>query len=104
VRRGKSLDGELAGLRWEDIREDSIIIDDRYRRGDWGAPKPQSSNAKICLSTSRVIRLEGDTQPELQLSRGAERVNPGTHANTIYVAPGGRGSVDLTGSSGQESI
>jgi hypothetical protein len=35
---------ELAGLKWEDIHEESITIDERYCRGDWGAPKSESSN------------------------------------------------------------
>jgi hypothetical protein len=30
---------ELVGLRWDDIHEDSITVDERYCRGDWGAPK-----------------------------------------------------------------
>src|SRR5436305_10680743 len=30
---------ELIGLRWEDIHERSITIDERFWRGDWGQPK-----------------------------------------------------------------
>jgi ATP-dependent helicase/nuclease subunit A len=34
---------EFVGLRWDDIHEDSITIDERYCRGDWGAPKSDAS-------------------------------------------------------------
>ena len=30
---------ELIGLKWGDIHENSITIDERYTRGDWGQPK-----------------------------------------------------------------
>jgi len=39
---------ELAGLRWDDIHDDSITIDERYCRGDWGTPK----------TTARMPRLQ----------------------------------------------
>ena len=29
---------EVIGLRWSDIHEQSITIDERYCRGDWAAP------------------------------------------------------------------
>lgn len=43
---------ELAGLRWEDIHEESITIDERFCRGAWGAPKSEASNATIAVSRS----------------------------------------------------
>ena len=48
---------ELAGLRWEDIHEDSITIDERYCRGDWGAPKSESSNATIGVNRCVIERI-----------------------------------------------
>ena len=33
---------ELIGLKWRCIHEDSITIEERYRRGDWSAPKTQA--------------------------------------------------------------
>ena len=48
---------ELAGLRWEDIHEESITIDERYCRGDWGAPKSESSNATIGVNRCVVERI-----------------------------------------------
>jgi integrase len=34
---------ELVGLRWRNVHADSITIDERYTRGDWGAPKSDAS-------------------------------------------------------------
>jgi integrase len=48
---------ELAGLRWEDIHDESITIDERYCRGDWGAPKSESSNATIGVNRCVVERI-----------------------------------------------
>ena len=52
---------ELIGLRWSDIHEDSITIDERYCRGDWGQPKSQASNATIAVNAmviERILRLK----------------------------------------------
>ena len=48
---------ELAGLRWNDLSEDTITIDERYCRGDWGAPKSESSNATIAVNRSVIERI-----------------------------------------------
>jgi integrase len=48
---------ELAGLRWDDIHEDSITIDERYCRGDWGAPKSDASNATIGVNRCGIERI-----------------------------------------------
>jgi integrase len=48
---------ELAGLRWDDIHEESITIDERYCRGDWGAPKSESSNATIGVNRCVIERI-----------------------------------------------
>jgi integrase len=48
---------ELAGLKWEDIHEDSITIDERYCRGDWGEPKSESSNATIGVNRCVIERI-----------------------------------------------
>src|SRR5262249_31913037 len=49
---------ELAGLRWNDIGLDSITIDERYCRGDWGAPKSDASNATIPVLPAVIQRIE----------------------------------------------
>ncbi|MFI5107508.1 MAG: tyrosine-type recombinase/integrase [Terriglobales bacterium] len=48
---------ELAGLRWNDIHADSITVDERYCRGDWGAPKSEASNATIGVNRCVIERI-----------------------------------------------
>lgn len=48
---------ELAGLRWNDIHSDGITIDERYCRGDWGAPKSEASNATIAVNQCVIDRI-----------------------------------------------
>jgi integrase len=48
---------ELVGLRWRNVHQDSISIEERYCRGDWGAPKSQSSNATIPVNRSVTERI-----------------------------------------------
>jgi integrase len=49
---------ELIGLRWNDVHEDSITVDERCCRGDWGAPKSESSNATIAVPRALIERIE----------------------------------------------
>ena len=49
---------ELIGLKWGDIDENSITIDERYCRGDRGAPKSDASNATILVNDSVIGRLQ----------------------------------------------
>jgi integrase len=49
---------ELAALRWNDIHYDWITIDERYCRGDWGAPESESSNATIGVNRCVIERIE----------------------------------------------
>ena len=48
---------ELAGLRWNDVHENGITIDERFCRGDWGAPKSDASNATIAVNPCVVERI-----------------------------------------------
>jgi integrase len=48
---------ELAGLRWNDVHAESITIDERFCRGDWGAPKSESSNATIGVNRCVIERI-----------------------------------------------
>jgi len=49
---------ELIGLRWSNVHSDSITIDERYCRGDWGTPKSEASNATIPVSREVIERIE----------------------------------------------
>jgi integrase len=46
---------ELVGLKWEDVHPDSLTIDERFSRGEWGCPKTNASSATIGVD-ERVIR------------------------------------------------
>lgn len=48
---------ELIALRWEDIHADALTIDERYCRGDWGAPKSNASNATIGVDVEVIERI-----------------------------------------------
>ena len=48
---------ELVGLRWQNVHEDSISIEQRYCRGDWGAPKSEASNATIPVNQAVIRRI-----------------------------------------------
>ena len=52
---------ELLALRWRNIHDNSITIEERYCRGDWGAPKSPASNTTIPVNhavTERVYKLK----------------------------------------------
>jgi integrase len=66
---------ELAGLKWNDIHADSITVDERYCRGDWGAPKSEASNATIGVDVAvieRIHRLK-DLTVEVKAGRAVRR-------------------------------
>ena len=48
---------ELLGLRWNDVHSDSITVDERYCRGDWGTPKSDASQATIAVNRRVIERL-----------------------------------------------
>src|SRR5690242_9486214 len=48
---------ELVALRWRNVHENSITIDERCCRGDWGAPKSECSNATIAVNSEVVARI-----------------------------------------------
>jgi integrase len=48
---------ELIGLRWRNVHEDSISIEERYCRGDWGAPKSDASNGTIPVNRAVIERI-----------------------------------------------
>ena len=61
---------ELAGLRWNDIHADSITIDERYCRGDWGAPKSEASNATVGANHRAIERIHGLKQLTVEVKAG----------------------------------
>jgi len=55
---------EVIGLKRRNVHESSITVEQRYCRGDWGAPKSQASNATVPVNRAvieRIQRLDGLT-------------------------------------------
>jgi integrase len=49
---------ELCALRWRNVHEHSISIEERFCRGDWGAPKSEASNATIAVNACVISRIQ----------------------------------------------
>ncbi len=61
---------EIVGLRWRNVHADSITIDERYTRGDWGAPKSNASNATVAVNQMVIERIEGLKALEVVIRAG----------------------------------
>jgi len=48
---------ELIGLKWEDVHSDSLTIDEKYCRGEWGCPKTAGSSATIGVDAGVIQRI-----------------------------------------------
>ena len=48
---------ELIGLRWRNVHPDSISIEERCCRGDWGVPKSEASAATIAVNRCVIERI-----------------------------------------------
>jgi integrase len=62
---------ELVGLRWRNVHEDSITINERCCRGDWGAPKNEASNATIAVNVAVIQRLNGLRSMTVEVRAGS---------------------------------
>ena len=62
---------ELIGLKWEDVHSDSLTIDEKYCRGEWGCPKTAGSSATIGVDTSVVQRIQQLRDVEVTINWGA---------------------------------
>jgi integrase len=69
---------EVVGLRWRNVHADSITIDERYSRGDWGAPKNNASNATVPVNRAVIERIE-------RLKTLEVTVRAGTATRTVRV-------------------
>jgi len=61
---------ELIGLRWRNIHADSITIDERYCRGDWGPPKSAASNATVAVNQEVIERIHRLKAMEVHVRAG----------------------------------
>jgi integrase len=62
---------ELIGLKWEDVHADSLTIDERFCRGDWGCPKTRASSATIGVHASVIRRITQLKDAKVTINWGA---------------------------------
>ena len=74
---------KLIELRWADVGDGHITIDERCCRGDWGAPKSEASNATIPVNAAVIQANSSAGNPHC---RGQGR----TRNKTIQTRKGGR--------------
>ena len=62
---------ELIGLKWEDVHSDSLTIDEKYCRGEWGCPKTAGSSATIGVDAGVIQRIHQLRDVEVRINWGA---------------------------------
>ncbi len=63
---------ELVGLRWEDVHDDALTVDERYCRGDWGKTKTDGSAATIGVDASVIARIRRLKTLEVAINWGGQ--------------------------------
>jgi integrase len=63
---------ELVGLRWEDVHDDALTVDERYCRGDWSVTKTQGSSATISVDPAVIARIRRLKTLEVELNWGGK--------------------------------
>jgi integrase len=61
---------ELIGLRWRNVGADSIAVEERYCRGDWGPPKSEASNATVPVNSAVIDRIHRLKAVEIEVKAG----------------------------------
>jgi integrase len=61
---------ELIGLRWRNVGADSIAVEERYCRGDWGPPKSEASNATVPVNSGVISRIHRLKTLEIEVRAG----------------------------------
>jgi integrase len=61
---------ELIGLRWRNVGTDSITVEERYCRGDWGPPKREASNATVPVNSAVIDRIHRLMTVEVEVKAG----------------------------------
>ena len=63
---------ELLGLKWEDVHDDAITVDERFCRGDWSVTKTTSSAATIGVAPSVIGRIQRLKTMEVEINWGGK--------------------------------
>ena len=63
---------ELVGLKWDDVRDDGITVDERYCRGDWSVTKTVGSSTTIGVDPSVISRIHRLKALEVEINWGGK--------------------------------
>jgi integrase len=63
---------ELVGLKWEDVHEEALTVDERYCRGDWSVTKTSGSAASIGVDASVIARIHSLKTLEVEIGWGGK--------------------------------
>lgn len=61
---------ELIGLRWKNVLTDSILVEEKFCRGEWGPCKSESSNATIAVPQAVIERIHRLRTLTLEIKAG----------------------------------
>ena len=63
---------ELVGLKWGDVHDESLTVDERYCRGDWSVTKTPGSSTTIGVAPSVIARLRRLKTLEVEINWGGK--------------------------------
>jgi integrase len=63
---------ELVGLKWEDVHEEALTVDERYCRGDWSVTKTSGSAASIGVDASVIARIHNLKTLDVEIGWGGK--------------------------------
>jgi integrase len=63
---------ELVGLKWEDVHDEALTVDERYFRGDWSVTKTTGSSATIGVAASVVARFHRLKTLDVEINWGGK--------------------------------
>jgi integrase len=63
---------ELVGLKWEDVHEEALTVDERYCRGDWSLTKTGGSAATIGVDASVIAPIHSLKTLEVEIGWGGK--------------------------------
>ena len=63
---------ELVGLKWDDVQDDAITVDERYCRGDWSVTKTAGSSTTIGVALSVIGRIRRLKTLEVEINWGGK--------------------------------
>ncbi|SRR6266567_331266 len=63
---------ELVGLKWEDVHDEALSVDERYCRGDWSITKTTGSSSSVGVASSIISRIRQLKILEVEINWGGK--------------------------------